>query len=209
MNHPWWRYEWYTAEFVIVLDCGHNRCLSDTLQPESRFDGSLYGLCACWGCQIGAREQLDPYDANDESPYDATRGREPTHSHRMDNIFDHIECVRDEIERMFREYRASLDSARETILMAIRQAENGTRPLSIPIAILPLIVSSQQWQELYATTAREMVYQVFGGLNAQIRWEPTYYAFRGYLARRPYRNPDTIDVSDNDSLFSDYRSKSE
>jgi len=97
---------------------------------------------------------VGPVDDNDE----------PTHIHRLDNLFDRIVYLRAEVERLFREYRVSLDSARGTILLAIRQGENGTRPLSILIAVRPLIVVSQQWQELHATTSREIIKQVFGGL---------------------------------------------
>ena len=44
---------------------------------------------------------VDHYDANNEIPYDATREHGPTtRNHRMDNLFNHIECVRNEIERM-------------------------------------------------------------------------------------------------------------
>ena len=44
---------------------------------------------------------VDHYDANNEIPYDATRERGPTtRNNRMDNLFNHIECVRNEIERM-------------------------------------------------------------------------------------------------------------
>jgi len=148
---------------------------------------------------------VDHYDANNEIPYDATRERGPTtRNHRMDNLFK-----RNEIERMFREYRVSLDSARDTILMAIRQAENGTRPISVSIADRPLIVASQQGQELHATSAREMVNQVFGGLTSQVRWVPFHYEHRLYLARRPYRIPGTIYETDEESLFSDYVSENE
>ena len=150
------------------------------------------------------------YDANNEIPYDATRERGPTtRNHRMDNLFNHIECVRNEIERMFREYRVSLDSARDTILVAIRQAENGTRPLSVSIADRPLIVASQPGQELHATSAREIVDQVFGDLTSQVRWVPFHYEHRLYLARRPYRIPGTIYETDEESLFSDAVSESE
>ena len=128
---------------------------------------------------------------------------EPSRIQRLDNLFDQVVYLRAEVERLFREYRASLDSARGTILLAIRQAENGTRPLSIPIAIRPLIVVSQQWQELHATTTREIIKQVFGVITARVRWEPSYYTFTRYLARRSYRNPGAIDESDDEaSLFS-------
>ena len=128
---------------------------------------------------------------------------EATRIHRLDNLFDQIVYLRAKVERLFREYRASLASARGTILLAIRQAENGTRPLSIPIAVRPVIVVSQQWQELHAATTREIIKQVFGGLVTRVRWEPSYYTYTNYLERRTYRNPGAIDESDDEaSLFS-------
>jgi hypothetical protein len=148
---------------------------------------------------------VGPYDIND-----VAIGDEPTRSHRMDNLIDHISDLRDVVERLSREYRTSLDSARETILLAISQVENGTRPLSVPIAVRPLIVASQQWGELHGTPASEVIDQVFGGLTARIRWRPFYFVVRDYLARRPYRRPNAIDGdSDNDSLFSDVPRESE
>ena len=128
---------------------------------------------------------------------------EATRINRLDNLFDRIVYLRAEVERLFREYRACLDSARGTILLAIRQAENGTRPLSIPIAVRPLIVVSQQWQKLHATTTREIIKRVFGSLVSQVRCAPSYSNYTNYLERRTYRIPGAIDESDDEaSLFS-------
>lgn len=128
---------------------------------------------------------------------------EATRIDRLDNLFDRIIYLRAGVERLLREYHASLDSVRGTILLAIRQAENGTRPLSVPIAVQPVIVVSQQWQELHAATTREIINQVFGGLVTRVRWEPSYYTYTNYLGRRTYRNPGAIDESDDEaSLFS-------
>ena len=49
---------------------------------------------------------VGPVDDNDK----------PTRIHRLDNLFDQIVYLRAKVERLFREYRASLDSARGTIL---------------------------------------------------------------------------------------------